>query len=68
MSPQDQIAQHFMAHKGYGDIEPYDIQRLDDQTCWYYLYELHDGSTLELEVFWDGSQWDTVVTAFALAE
>lgn len=68
MSPQDQVAQHFMAHKGYGDIEPYDIEKLDGHPTWYYLYHLLDGSTLELEVCWTGSEWDTVVTAFALAE
>ena len=68
MSPQDLIAKHYMDHKGYAGVEPYDVDKLDGEPCWYYLYELEDGSHLELEVFWDGGQWETTVTSFELAK
>lgn len=68
MAPHEQIARQFMQHKGYGDVEPYDIDKLDDVPCWYFLYRLPEG-TLELEVSWDecAGEWDTYVSTFTLA-
>lgn len=67
-TPQALIAQHFMKHKGYSSIEPYDVERLDNQPCWYFYYELPEGD-LELEVFYDETtkEWETTVTVFTLA-
>lgn len=67
-TPQELVAEQFMTHKGYGDIRPYDIDKLNDEPCWYFLYDLEDGATLELEVFWNGSEWETTVTGFSLPE
>ena len=67
MRPEMQVAADFMAHKGYPDAEPVDYDKLDGQPCWYLVYELPEG-TLELEVSWDGGEWDTRVTTFRLAE
>lgn len=68
MSPHEQIAQQYMRHKGYVDIEPFSIEALDGQPCWYFTYQLPEG-TLELEVFWNGKsqEWETLVTTFTLA-
>ena len=65
LAPQEQVARLFMAHKGYADIEPYEVEKLDGQACWYFLYDLPEG-TLELEVSWDGNEWDALVTTFTL--
>lgn len=68
LAPEDQVAANYMAHKGYRGIEPVDVEKLFEQPCWYYYYELPEG-TLELEVFWNEKrrQWETMVTAFRLA-
>lgn len=55
-----------MEHKGYPGIEPFDVQHLDGKPCWYFIYQLPEG-TLELEVFWNGRAWETTVTTFTLA-
>ena len=67
MSPQEQVARQYMERKGYRDIEPRDIEALDGQPCWYFLYALPEG-LLELEVSWDAErgEWDTLVTTFQL--
>lgn len=67
-TPQAQAARQYMTHKGLGDEEPVDIQKLDGQDCWYFTYELPEGD-LELEVFWDEPrmEWQMVVTTFTLA-
>lgn len=68
-SPEAQIAQHFMREtKGIRDAEPYDVDKLDDQPCWYFYYELPQGK-LELEVFYDAliDDWKVSVTAFPVA-
>lgn len=66
LKPHEQVAHQFMAHKGYSYIEPSDIQKLDGQPCWYFLYQLPEG-ILELEVSWNGEEWITLVTTFQLA-
>lgn len=66
MTPQAQIAQQYMAHKGYPNLMPYDVQKIDGDHCWYFLYRLPQG-VLELEVSWDGEEWQTLVTTFTLA-
>lgn len=68
MYPQEQVAQQFMEHKGYGDFEPYDVEKLDGVPCWYFLYQLPEG-TLELEVFWNPEleEWEANVSTFTLA-
>lgn len=63
--PQNVVARNFMERKGYRRIAPIDIEKLEDQPCWYYLYDLPEGR-LELEVFWNGEAWETTVTTFAL--
>lgn len=74
MTPEEQVAALFMAHKGYPGIEPYDIDEIvpapgKDVSCWYFLYELPEG-ILELEVFWDEErmEWETTVSTFTSAE
>lgn len=66
LPPHEQVAQQFMERKGLGDIQPVDIEKLDDQYCWYFYYELPEGD-LELEVLWEGNQWHTTVSTFTLA-
>lgn len=67
LPPEMQVATDFMAHKGYPNIAPVDYDKLDNQPCWYFVYELPEG-TLELEVSWNGEEWDTRVTTFRLAQ
>lgn len=64
-APHEIAASEYMTHKGYAGIEPLDIQKLEDISCWYFLYRLPEG-VLELEVSWnaDHQEWDTLVTAF----
>ena len=67
-TPQALVAQQFMRDKGYKRIEPCGVEQLDDQPCWYFLYQLPEGD-LELEVFWNAAtgEWETLVTCFSLA-
>lgn len=66
-TPQGLVAQQFMEHKGLGHLEPFDIEKLDDQPCWYFCYQLPEG-VLELEVYYDpDEQWKVTVTTFTLA-
>ena len=67
LKPQEQVAAQFMAHKGYGSVEPIDVTKLDHEPCWYFVYQLSEGR-LELEVYWNGSEWETLVTTFDLQE
>jgi hypothetical protein len=67
MAPQDLAAALFMEHKGFPGLEPYDIDKIEDEPCWYYLYEMPEG-ILELEVFWNGEDWETMVTTFTSKE
>lgn len=68
MTPQDAVAQHFIARKGYPDLAPRDVMKLDGQQCWYYVYDLPDGFVVEIEVAWDGEEWHTLVTTFNEAD
>lgn len=63
--PQEQVAALFMKHKGYSGLGPYHQEKLDGQPCWYFYYDLPEG-ILELEVSWDGAEWDAYVTTFTL--
>jgi hypothetical protein len=67
-TPQATVAHHFMAHKGYKNAEPCDVEKLDNQPCWYFLYRLPEGN-LELEVFYNSEiqDWEATVTVFTLA-
>jgi len=67
-TPQALVAGQFMEHKGYGDIEPYGVDKLDGQPCWYFYYRLPEGR-LELEVAYDRieREWSVLVTTFDLA-
>ncbi len=62
-SPQDNVAEDFMRGKGYRWVQPRDVTKLEGSPCWYYVYDLPDG-VLELEVSWDGAEWQTLVTAY----
>jgi hypothetical protein len=64
-TPQGRVAQLFMEHKGLGEIEPYDIEQVEGESCWYFYYRLPEGK-LELEVSWEDGEWDTLVTSFVL--
>lgn len=66
-TPEAQIAEHFMRHKGY-DKKPHSVEKLEDQPCWYFYYDLPEGE-LELEVFYDQDEddWEVTVTAFPVA-
>lgn len=66
LKPHELVAKQFMSHKGYSGIQPSDVEKLDGQPCWYFLYHLPEG-ILELEVSWDGREWNTQVTTFQLA-
>lgn len=68
-TPQAQIAQHYMREtKGIKGAEPHDVDKIDDQLCWYFYYQLPQGE-LELEVFFssDIDDWIVTVTAFPVA-
>lgn len=64
LRPHEQVAAQFMAHKGYGDIQPHSVEKLDNETCWYFYYQFPEGD-LELEVYWDGHEWDVLVSTFS---
>lgn len=66
-TPQAAAARQFMQHKGLGHVQPWDVEKLDGQPCWYFYYDLPEGE-LELEVFWDERDgWQVMVTTFTLA-
>lgn len=65
-APQALVARLFMEHKGLGTVEPYSVEKVEGEPVWYFWYRLPEG-VLELEVCWDGEEWDTVVTSFTLA-
>ena len=67
LKPQEQVAAQFMEHKGYGDVVPTDVEKLEHETCWYFSYLLPEGR-LELEVYWNGREWETLVTSFELLD
>jgi len=63
--PHVTVAERYLTHKGYQDMEPVRVIQLEGQPCWYFYYELPEG-ILELEVFWDArdQRWSSMVTAF----
>lgn len=63
--PQERVADQYMQDKGYPWATPVDVQSLEGQPCWYFLYDLPEGR-LELEVNWSGNEWETTVTSFQL--
>lgn len=67
-SPQARIAQHFMRETKGIHVEPHEVDKLDDQPCWYFYYTLPQGE-LELEVSYDADEddWTVIVTAFPVA-
>ena len=56
-------AQAYIRHKGFPDVTPQQVIRIEDDLCWYFYYVLPDGC-LELEVTWEDEQWKYAVTAF----
>lgn len=66
-SPQHMAAEQFMAHKGLPHARPFDVEKVDDEPCWYFYYELPEG-VLELEVYWNGDEWETIVYTFNVAQ
>lgn len=58
-------AQTYMCHKGYPDIRPTSVIRIEDDDCWYFYYLLPEG-ILELEVCSVDRQWTCKVTAFQM--
>lgn len=67
LKPHEQVAAQFMAHKGYRSTMPIGIERLDDELCWYFDYLLPEGQ-LELEVYWNGREWEVKVITFDLLD
>lgn len=45
-------AQEYMEHKGYGHLKPIGVIPIEDDSCWYFYYQLPD-HLLELEVSTD---------------
>lgn len=66
MEPQDEVARDFMQRKGYQSIEPFEVDKVEGIPCWYFMYELPEG-TLELEVSFNGHDWETYVSTFTIA-
>jgi hypothetical protein len=61
------VAQYYMRHKGYPDVRPFRIEKLRETPCWYFYYDLPEGE-LELEVFWNSTDWEAMVTCFSLRD
>lgn len=59
MSPQEEAAAKYMAHKGYPKILPTDVGKVDGIPCWYFTYQLPEGR-LELEVEHVDGDWKFV--------
>lgn len=62
-APEEQAARKYMAHKGYPDLDFKRIEEVDDELCWYFIYELPEGE-MELEVEFVDGEWR--FTAFML--
>ena len=67
-TPQETAALRYMQNKGYGNVRPYDQDKIDGVPCWYFYYRLPEGD-LELEVFFDEKRndWVTTVSSFLAA-
>lgn len=63
-APEMEVAAFFMRRKGYPDVEPREVERIEGIHCWYFIYELPDGE-LELEVTWsEAEDWQVRVSVF----
>lgn len=54
-----EVAAKYMAHKGYSDIVPTSVEKVEGIPCWYFTYRLPEGE-LELEVEWAAGEWKFV--------
>jgi hypothetical protein len=61
-APQALAAQQFMEHKGV-PVAPVAVEKLEGQHVWYFYYKLPEGQ-LELEVLYNGKEWETHVCTF----
>lgn len=52
-------AREYLRDKGYSDIEPYSVVRIEGLSVWYFYYLLPEGR-LELEVEWSGGRWSWI--------
>lgn len=57
MTPEVEAARKYMAHKGYPDIDPLQVDRVEGEHCWYFLYQMPEGM-LELEVDFVNGNWN----------
>lgn len=63
-SPQELAAREFMAAKGFLDARPFQVDEVEGQLCWYYLFQLPEG-VLELEVEYTAERgWNVCVMDF----
>lgn len=64
-TPQARAAAEFMAYKGYPDIHPNQVDKVEGRPIWYFYYDLPHG-ILELEVEQDRrtGEWSWSATAF----
>jgi hypothetical protein len=53
----NEVARKYMAHKGHPGIVPTLVEKVDDEDCWYYTYDLDDGNRVELEVDYFDGEW-----------
>lgn len=61
-----QLARDFMALRGYGDVEPAQVDRVGEEYIWYFDYHLAEGD-LTLEVAWtEDAGWIVSVWDFHL--
>lgn len=61
-----QVAREFMAVRSYGDLAPFNVERVHEEFVWYIEYELAEGD-LTLEVTWDPDRgWAVSVWDFQL--
>lgn len=64
--PQEIAARLYMEAKGYLDARPFEQEKLEDQPCWYFYYDVPGEGEIELEIFFDRQlgEWSTTVTNF----
>lgn len=54
--PADEVAAKYMAHKGYPNLVPTGIEKVEGMPCWYFTYDLPE-CRLELEIEWVDGDW-----------
>lgn len=59
----ESAAREFMRQKGYPDLAPDEVEKVEDMHVWYFYFSLPQGE-LELEVEWDGAEWSWGVMNF----